>query len=89
MSRTSDRHYQRKRSALKKPGVLCVLCTEEIDLLLRWPDPQSFSADHVEAVALGGHNRGALQPMHLDCNRKRGVKDLESVRHDPHSRAHY
>lgn len=89
MSRTSDRIYQRKRQALKKPGVVCVVCGQPIDITLAWPDPMSFSADHVEAIALGGHNRGQLQPTHLVHNQRKGIKELDAVRHDPHTRTHY
>jgi 5-methylcytosine-specific restriction endonuclease McrA len=49
----------------------------------------SFESDHVIPIALGGHNRGELAPMHKACNRKRGIRDLETVRVDVHSRRHY
>jgi hypothetical protein len=89
VSRTSDRTYLRKRAMLKVPGVVCALCGQPIDLALTKYDPMSFTADHLEAVALGGDNHGALVPMHRKCNRDKGTKDLDLVRHDPHSRQHY
>lgn len=94
MSRTSDRTYQRKRTRLKASaqltgGLTCVLCLEPIDLSLQFPDPMSFSSDHIDAVARGGDNRGELEPMHLDCNRRKGVRPLADVQVDRHSRQHY
>jgi hypothetical protein len=89
VTRTNDRTYRKARAKLMQPGVVCVLCGEEIDLSLKFPDPMSFSADHVDPVALGGSNRGDLQPMHLTHNRLRSTKDLDEVRPVRHSRSHY
>jgi hypothetical protein len=87
--RTSDTAYRRARHRIRYPGVVCALCGQEIDLTLGQYDPRSFTADHVEAVAKGGDNLGPLVPMHRHCNLTKGTKDLESVRHDPHSQRHY
>lgn len=89
MTRTNDRRYRKQRAALRVEGVVCVLCGQPIDLELKWPDPMSFTADHVDPVALGGHNNGELQPMHAVHNRLRGTKPLEMVRPQRHSRTHY
>ena len=90
MSRTSDRTYQRNRERLKRqPNLTCVICGKPIDTTLPSTDPMSFHADHVEPVALGGNNLGVLQPTHAQCNRRRGVKQLDAVRLDPHTRRHY
>lgn len=90
MSRTNDRIYLRNRERLKQQGnLVCVACGQPIDLTLSQYDPMSFTADHVEPVALGGDNRGELQPMHRVHNLQRGTRDLDSVRVDPHTRSHY
>jgi HNH endonuclease len=89
VTRTNDRTYLRNRARLKRVGVVCALCGQPIDVSLKWPDPLSFTADHVEPVALGGNNRGDLAPMHAACNRLKSTKDLDEVRPVRHSRSHY
>lgn len=76
MSRTSDPAYLRARARLRKQKPLvCWLCGEGIDAKLKFPDPLSFTADHVDPVARGGHNNGPLLPAHLRCNSKRQADD--------------
>ena len=90
MSRTSDRAYQRNRERLKQQGnLVCVACGQPIDITLPQYDPMSFTADHVTPVALGGRNDGPLQPMHRVHNLQRGVRALDTVRVDRHTRQHY
>lgn len=90
MSRTSDRKYQAKRARLKAEGPhVCHICGQPIDPALTWPDPKSWSYDHEEPVALGGHNLGPGQPAHLDCNRRRRTQTVGQVRPVRHSRQHY
>ncbi len=90
MSRTSDAAYKRNRQRLKRQTDLtCVVCGQPIDVNLPQYDPLAFHADHVTPVALGGSNGGPLQATHRTCNQHRGVKDLDVVRHDLHSRSWY
>lgn len=70
-NRTSHRAYRRKRAALKSLGLPCWLCGKPIAYAASKDDPLSFSADHVDPVARGGHNLGELRAAHLGCNRKR------------------
>lgn len=72
MSRTNDSRYQRNRARVLRGSPICHLCGEPIDRTLKWPDPLSGSADHLEPVSRGGHNHGPLQPAHLGCNSRRG-----------------
>lgn len=61
-----------------RAGEYCAWCLQPIDLELRWPDPRSFSVDHVVAIANGGDEldpSNAL-PMHLGCNCSKGTRDL-------------
>lgn len=61
---------------LRRPGVRCWLCGREIDLSLRFPDPGSFSLDHVVAVANGGTDElGQKRPAHLSCNRSKSDRE--------------
>ena len=79
MSRTSDRGYQRNRRRLQRTEDTCAGCGAWIDPDLRYPDPMSFSADHITPISKGGHNRGALRAMHLRCNISLGNKPLHHV----------
>lgn len=55
---------------------VCRWCFRPIDLSLRWPDPLSWSADHVIPLDLGGPLHGERAPMHLKCNSARGISPL-------------
>lgn len=72
--------YIRKRDALKRLAQAndtpCHLCSQPINFNAAYPDPYSFTADHVEAVAAGGDLLGELRPAHARCNTRRGKKDL-------------
>ena len=84
MSRTSDRGYQRRRARLKRSadGDVCWHCSRPIDMDLKWPDPGAWTADHVEPVSRGGHNRGLILTAHWLCNQRRGAgRDVRPVRH--------
>jgi hypothetical protein len=35
---------------------------------LTWPDPDSWTADHVNPVGQGGSNHGLILPAHWRCN---------------------
>jgi hypothetical protein len=48
------------------------LCGEDIDLDLVWPDPRSWTSDHIRAIGAGGHPSGPLQPAHKVCNERTG-----------------
>ena len=85
-TRTSDRAYRRARSVLRAKRLPCWLCGHAIDYSLPYldpitgtPDPRSFSADHVDPIANGGHNLGELRAAHLGCNKKRGRKSREAT----------
>ena len=55
----------------------CGICDDPIDLELRWPNPASFSIDHIIPVVSGGnHDLDNLQPSHLNCNVQKGTAIL-------------
>ena len=64
MSRTSDAGYQRNRARLKRTEDTCFWCHEHIPEDAVWPHPLSFTSDHLDPVAKGGHNRGTLVAAH-------------------------
>lgn len=75
MSR-GHRALRRDNARLKQASAICHLCGEPIDRALAWPDPMSWSADHVVPVSHGGHMLGDRLPAHLVCNQKRGAKPI-------------
>lgn len=69
------RDRQRKRIAARvRAGEPCCLCGRPIDLALPFPDPWSFTVEHVIPTSHGGadHGENQLAPCHLTCNRRRG-----------------
>lgn len=70
MSRTSDRTYRRNRAIVLAQSDICWLCGR----------PGADSADHIIPVRDGGSDAVTnLRPAHIDCNRKRGTKDVADV----------
>lgn len=75
MARTGDAHYRHLRArVLAGDDLVCAWCNLPIDKRFKAPHPMSPSADHIIPIAAGGHNHGALQPMHLGCNKSAGAK---------------
>ena len=79
-----DREYQNartpsfKRRVFFKSEGICGICHEMIDLRLKYPEPKTFSIDHIVPRANGGsHARENLQAAHLICNTKRGNSPLD------------
>ena len=77
------RAYRRKQAALKRrtkrEGLTCGWCGLPIDTTLPSTDAMSFTADHPQAVANGGHLvHQDFTPMHRGCNaRKSNHADTE------------
>lgn len=70
--------YRRKRARLKRDvaenGTPCHICLEPIDVTLPATHRLSFTADHMEPLATGGHLvRNGLRPAHFACNARRGT----------------
>ncbi|WP_461186313.1 HNH endonuclease [Trueperella pyogenes] len=64
-----------RHAVIDRYGTICVICRETIDLRLRWPDPGSFTIDHVLPRALGGSDAiGNLRPAHKKCNEQKGSR---------------
>jgi 5-methylcytosine-specific restriction endonuclease McrA len=51
----------------------CGICQQPIDTTLAYPDPNSFSVDHIVPLSKGGSERNEnLQAAHLFCNIAKG-----------------
>ena len=72
-----NRAYRDLSQALRRKAraenLPCWLCGRPIDFTAEWKHPMSFTADHVEPLALGGNVRGELRPAHRSCNSRRGA----------------
>jgi hypothetical protein len=52
---------------------LCGICKEPIDTSIPYPEPMSFSVDHIVPLSKGGSERNEnLQASHLSCNIAKG-----------------
>lgn len=78
-----ERNYRKRRAVLAgvesepytkaeimaKSNNTCHICTYQIDLSLRWPNPMSFSFDHVIPLNKGGSDLiPNIEAAHLRCN---------------------
>lgn len=67
--------YWRLCAVVKREEPICWLCGREIDAWRRWPDPQSFSLDHLLHASkhpLLALERTNARASHLVCNQRRG-----------------
>lgn len=56
-------------------GLSCHLCDSDIDHTLPWPNPFSFTVDHVIPISKGGTNDFSnVRPAHARCNFSKGNK---------------
>ncbi len=81
------RAYRRKRDQLRRrtkaEKLPCRWCGFQIDTSLPATDAMSFTADHPNAVANGGHlYKQQLEPFHRRCNSIKGDRDLPILRND-------
>lgn len=72
--RVQGRPYWRIYSRRKRRAKVCWLCGEIIDNKLDWPDPMSYSIDHVVPLSAGGAelDQANMRDAHLKCNQRRG-----------------
>lgn len=76
-----DREYNNaKTPALKarlywRDSGLCGICKQLVDTSLKYPDPMSFSIDHIIPRSVkADHSFKNLRTTHLECNLKRSDK---------------
>lgn len=63
-----------RNDVYERDGGICCLCDEHVDITIRWPDPLSFSIDHIIPVSKGGADMlNNVQTAHLCCNISKGA----------------
>lgn len=73
--RGSTRAWKRGAAVQRAKRLPCFHCGQPIDYDLRWPDPASFSADHLRPYVRHPELRldpGNVVSSHLLCNQKKG-----------------
>lgn len=70
----AGRRAQDARAQLRSRGLPCWLCGQAIRYDLEWPDPQSFTLDHVRPRSTHpdlAYDPGNWAPAHWGCNLQR------------------
>ena len=63
------------REIFDRDSWVCGICETAVDPALAWPDPMSFSLDHIVPLSLGGaHIRTNVRCTHLVCNVRKGAR---------------
>ncbi len=67
-------HYT-KQEVLEKTSGKCSICGKEINSSIKFPDPYSFTFEHVVPLSKGGSNKLInVMPAHYLCNVRKGNK---------------
>lgn len=77
-NRGSTRLWKQVAANQRAKRLACFLCGQPIDYTLHWPDPASFSADHVKPYVNHPELRtdpGNVVSTHLLCNQKKGSSE--------------
>lgn len=70
-----SRRQKRLAANLRRQHRPCCICRQPIDYTLQWPDPQSFSVEHVLPWSTHPELRedpANLDAAHLGCNSSKG-----------------
>lgn len=76
------KRWQRLKANLRMERRPCCLCGQPIDYSLAWPDPGSFSVEHLRPWSLdpaGREDPANLGASHLGCNSSRQTKEIGEV----------
>lgn len=76
----SSKAYRQNRANLKAQRGPCYHCGQPIDYTLEWPDPGSFSADHIRPLSKYpelADDPGNLCASHLRCNMSKGAGEAK------------
>lgn len=80
-SGNQKQQFQRSRKSLQLEQAPCALCGLPINYDLKYPNPWSFTADHIIPVIRGGKSgKDNIQAAHFRCNRLKGTRMQLTVR---------
>lgn len=65
--------YRKARERLRKPGAVCVLCGNEIDVELEFPHTLSWTLEHLDGNKDNNHPSNHAS-AHLTCNSSKGAR---------------
>lgn len=71
----SSRRFQRLKANLRRQRRPCCICHQPIDYSRRWPDPKSFTVEHLKPMSTHPHlaeDPANLDAAHYSCNSSRG-----------------
>lgn len=71
----STRRYKALKAEQRAKRLPCCLCGQRIDYTLQWPDPRSFSVQHIKDWHTHPELRedpANFDSAHLDCNSSAG-----------------
>lgn len=68
-----EREKYTKIEIYKRDNEACGICSQTININLKFPDPFSFSFHHVKPISLGGNDKKEnITSAHLRCNQSIG-----------------
>ena len=83
----NNKAYADKAKALRRKAQRhnwpCWICGQPIDWQAPAGTKQSYTYDHIQAVANGGKIRGEGRPAHHSCNSRRGNTRTVTAEHSP------
>lgn len=80
----TGRPWRRLRESVRRRRDPCHLCGHPIDYTLDWPDPKSFTVDHIIPLTHApdlARDRNNTAAAHLDCNSSKGAGGRPSTPH--------
>lgn len=80
MPKRDETQRKRDRARIAATKADCHICGKPIDYTLKWPDPMSFEADHVQAFSRGGaDNLSNKRASHRTCNSTKRARDYAPI----------
>lgn len=72
---SQKQQFEKNKKAIRLQHDVCQICGLPINYDLKYPDPWSFTADHIVPVIYGGRSDlSNMQAAHFRCNRLKGTR---------------